>query len=976
MKKKLSFILAAVMTVCNFAISAMAAATTKVKLTDVTETTKYAEEILDLVELGIINGYEDSTFKADAEISRAEFTKIIAASMGATASNSGTTTLTDIANHWAKPYVIAAQANDIINGFEDNTFRPDDKVTYEQAVKMLVCALRYNKTAQGYGGWPNGFITTGNEIGVCDDVIVEAGASSLPTTRGVVAKLVYNALDVDLADFETGKATDQTFMNHFLKKDRVAGKVVGVSDNLTSECTESISPYEIAIIDEETGSLVRIDFTTLYPNKADLANYLGQDVVAYYNISGRDDAKTLAVFNTDTNKKDSVEVFSDDVISYTNGKLKYYNQSGKTSTIDFNVNTATVIYNKKAVTSNIEKNLKEWLDPDSDDFYYGTVTFVDNGSDNSVDVVEIMNYYPVMAKSAPSTSDYKLTNKIKFNAGITPVVQPVESVILDPDKVSYLSITDTNGNKLQPTGIKANNIALVAESLDSDAYTVLVSTKTVKGEINYFSETEHMITVDKEKLFVSDLCIDYVENQLKMNFDYGQKGTFYVDAFGTVIFAELTATTENSTYAYIISAISDDDETGASIRAYIPSKGYGTYQLADKVKIDGSTETAISAAEQLRYDENEESKFKEDEEKGLYKGKDEEGNDIVLPIEESNAYQLAILEFDGNVVKEIITIEDDRLVRSNELTSITYKGSNNFDNKIYMDADTKVIFVPQDRTDSKKYKKPTLTTNTKYYIEAYNVESMYADVILVYGSSVAEAKIVYSTPIHIVSDDVSPEIVDDDVVSKLYTINDGGTSAEVVINDKETAAKSYKTGDIIQYLLDDESKGISFEQRVAYSDVMDALDVDTEKPSDGDVIYDWTEKRSGDSKQGKFYYNNTDENLTSGISYAEASVYNLIVKSKDGKNIIVTRSGFEYNEETGEFELPEDYKTEQFSLSGTKFYIVDEATGKLIDCVSSESDEKLTAEHLDDFEGYGIDCSKIAVIRRGSSTAKVILIYQ
>ena len=66
-----------------------------------------------------------------------------------------------------------------------------------------------------------------------------------------------------------------------------------------------------------------------------------------------------------------------------------------------------------------------------------------------------------------------------------------------------------------------------------------------------------------------------------------------------------------------------------------------------------------------------------------------------------------------------------------------------------------------------------------------------------------------------------------------------------------------------------------------------------------------------------------------------------------GKNIIVTKSGFEYNEETGEFELPEDYKTEQFSLSGTKFYIVDEATGKLIDCVSSESDEKLTAEHLD-----------------------------
>ena len=137
MKKKLSFILAAVITVCNLAISVMAAETTKVKLTDVTDTTKYAEEILTLVELGIINGYEDSTFKADAEISRAEFTKIIAASMGATDKTNGTTTLTDITDHWAKPYIIAAQANDIINGFEDNTFRPDEPLTRGQFCSVI-----------------------------------------------------------------------------------------------------------------------------------------------------------------------------------------------------------------------------------------------------------------------------------------------------------------------------------------------------------------------------------------------------------------------------------------------------------------------------------------------------------------------------------------------------------------------------------------------------------------------------------------------------------------------------------------------------------------------------------------------------------------------------------------------------------------------------------------------------------------------
>lgn len=874
---------------CNFAISAMAAETTKVKLTDVTESTKYANEILTLVELGIINGYQDSTFKADNEITRAEFTKVIAVAMGASDKSSGSTTLTDMENHWAKPYVIAAQGNNIINGFEDNTFRPDDKVTYEQAVKMLVCALRYNKTAEGLGGWPNGYLTAGSDIGVTDDIEAIAD-SSAPTTRGIVAKLVYNTLEVELADIENGKATDIVFMNHYLKKGKAAGTVVGIADDLTADCTESISMYEIAILDEETGKIVRIDFTSLYEDKSDLISYLGQDVVAYYDVSGRDGINRLVIFNSNTTKKETVEVFSNDVISYSNGKLKYYNKSGKSETLDFDADVATVMYNKKVVSSGAANKLANWLDPDSNDFYYGNVSFVDNGADNSIDVIEIMDYEPIMAVRAPSSSDYKLTNKIKFDADYTPVKTPVASVVLNPDRLAYLNITNASGTKIQPTGISANSIALIAESEDATSYTVLVSTETVTGTIDYYSEVDHKIKIAGKEYYISDFCIDYFKQE-GYAFDLGQKGKFYVDALGTVTYGELTASSDTSTYAYIITSLYDEGNNSGSIRVYVPLKGYMTYTLDDKLRLDGSPVTAEEAAETIR-----DNTIYFDNDATIY------GDDEIIA--ESNAYQLAILELDGSTVTEITTMQNEtlgsndnmsKIVRFNDLAKIKYTSSNNFNNTFYINSDTKVIFIPQDRKETSKYKKPSFSVGTQYYVEAYNVDSSkYADVVLVYGSTASGTSVTYTTPIYIMSESPFADASGDDMVTKMSVYSDTAVLADVVINENQTAAKNYDAGDIIQYVLDGDSEAIGFQRRLAYSDVEAVLNADVDSAADGDVFFDWTD-------DSKFKFETAQGLNSGGLKYAGVYMYNLI--TVNDKSLVVTRDGFKYDEASDRFSL-------------------------------------------------------------------------
>lgn len=49
--------------------------------------------------------------------------------------------------HWAKSAIEELYKRGIVNGYPDNTFCPDDRVTREQALKMILCAAEYEPAA-------------------------------------------------------------------------------------------------------------------------------------------------------------------------------------------------------------------------------------------------------------------------------------------------------------------------------------------------------------------------------------------------------------------------------------------------------------------------------------------------------------------------------------------------------------------------------------------------------------------------------------------------------------------------------------------------------------------------------------------------------------------------------------------------------------------------------------------------------------
>lgn len=103
---------------------------------DVDNNEWYANYISFVYEKGIVTGYADNTFLPSNLITRAEFATIMQR-FGSLKLNENVIFSDVDANHWAKAYVGACKDAGLINGYEDGTFRPSNNITRAEAVTIL-----------------------------------------------------------------------------------------------------------------------------------------------------------------------------------------------------------------------------------------------------------------------------------------------------------------------------------------------------------------------------------------------------------------------------------------------------------------------------------------------------------------------------------------------------------------------------------------------------------------------------------------------------------------------------------------------------------------------------------------------------------------------------------------------------------------------------------------------------------------------
>jgi len=170
----------------------VSAATTQKVSQDLIKTSSSA-----LVSLGIMQGDEKGNLKLNDYITRCEFVALVNRMMGFennTNVESVKVPFTDIKKtHWAYNTIKIALKRELINGYTDNTVRPNATVNFAEANAILIRALGYNKTLSG--SWPDNVLNKAKELSISKGVELDKYKK---LTRGEAAVLIYNSLTVNI----------------------------------------------------------------------------------------------------------------------------------------------------------------------------------------------------------------------------------------------------------------------------------------------------------------------------------------------------------------------------------------------------------------------------------------------------------------------------------------------------------------------------------------------------------------------------------------------------------------------------------------------------------------------------------------------------------------------------------------------------------------------------------------------------------
>lgn len=1039
MKKTISLAAAVIMLLTSIFSNTVFAA-----FSDVNDENQYSKAITTLSMLNIINGYDDGTFKPEGSITRAEFTAIIVRALGLEDLQTEPKEFSDVSDHWAKYYIKTAYDQGIINGFEDATFRPDENVTYEQALKMVVCTLGYTSYAEAEGGYPSGYISQGNSLGLTKSVT--GLAYDDPAPRGAIAQIVYNALEIDMKQLDgTGTSwvsSGKNLLNDYLNVRKFKGEMAGVEEYVTGNCHGTLLKGQMQMVDlSDTSQYITMDYTEYTSDVTDISKYLGKLITVYYRQKNTNDDAFLVVIDDETTKNTEYTVTSSDLISFDSSSIKYYeNNSNVSKTVRFNLNDVTVRYNGKSVDKNagtklrnknytsadneftdvytFEDALKAWLTPDSDHFIYGDVVLIDRESDGTVDDIQINDYQTIVALKSPSTSDYKITDKLKVG----------NSLILNPDSTQYTYTIVKDGKQIAVTSIAANDILLYAESIDKSLYTVYAMNEKLTGTITSIDPNGKTIDVDNVTYNLGDQCENYINTkQDGTQLANGQTVTFYLDKYNTLVYGEVAEEKEKP-YAYITSVYQEDGTDIYYISAYCPSRstsGVINYPLKDKVSIDGqsmSAAQAVAALAESAQNSNQDILIEENR-KAIYGTSAANKYDPEASGNETKYMYSQLARIDVNssgYVSSIVTLSPEsqdtnesssKIVRCKDLyvsgnnhgysyTSNSFTLNNQ--TQFSINSSTLIIYVPGDRSRTgfaKKTASSTFSSTEKYDVEAYDINSSkYAGVVLLYGTSGSKTEVSKTTDYSIIAEKPSSYYDENmDATTQRISVYTGASNAikEWTTADSEEFSTS-EVGDVILFGFDQDNYAEGKVNCISFSDIAEVLDGKTVTVGDHNEIYNWAETQTPSAANNwqtykfDFKYKVLDSNnegtydpstgeyedeiyssSTLGrVPYSRATMYNVMQVLDDASKIYVTKGGF-----TEDGVLADENNYEEITISSSTKIVRMEEDRDSISPYAEDSQTDMSYLDLKDAKNYGQDCSKILVTSlRG--VARLIVVYE
>lgn len=608
LKKTLAVVLAFAM-VLSMGFSAFA-------YTDVTAGTKVAEAVGILSNLGIFTGFEDGTFKPNDTVTRAQMAAIICRTLGyedQAAASTGSTIFNDVpASHWASGYINVAQSLQIVNGYGDGNFGPEDQVTYEQAIKMIVVALGYELDAQAKGGWSTGYLAVAAREGISKN---SNGVVGAPAARGTIAVLVYNALEVPLMDQSiwTPSGDDdayaklqETVLSRYLDVTKIEAVV-----NNVPYATFATAGYK-----EDADEMVEFDLTDAkaygfegtskvykainYP--ADLSdtfdaslvpeinNMAGRKVVAYVGINEDTNEPTVFAVAEKQGANKVTVLSATQLTSSTKSGVIEYKEAGSSSkkTLDLEKNEDDeydIIPVINFGTGNSDDDeavintvtLAEYVENG------GIITLISNDANSKIDKIFITVYSGEAVIEEVNEED----GVISFES----YTDDLDDIDTEDEDVLYVVVKD--GAVATVADIAANDtVSIVGDSLHETFNLYYVSSKTVTGRVDSYGDDT--VDIGGEEYELSPLA-DYVaptDSDPITAALSGKEGIFFLNVDGQIAHDEATT---NKNFGIVIAAGNDGRKNLVEI--VFADGTSAEYELHTKAKLgEAATDTAVLGA--------------------------------------------------------------------------------------------------------------------------------------------------------------------------------------------------------------------------------------------------------------------------------------------------------------------------------------------------------------------------------------------
>lgn len=417
-----------------------------------------------------------------------------------------------------------------ITGDENRMFRPNDLLTYNEAVTLVINIMGYKLFAMRNGGYPSGYLYTANVCKLLDGL---TGQGSDPIVWYDVCRILNHAMDADAvvvtnytgdgeAEFTLDK--ERTILEDRYSITKTAGIVTGNENTrLRSSDSTGIGQYQI-----------EIDRTVYNTPDAEYAQFLGKAVYAYLKKNEQGEFDVLYLEEIPKKNTEYRLDAADILFSETTGsKIYYTDKNDSKKHISLDAANLVVIYNGKSHTG--YGALSDILPKN------GYLTALDNTGDQISDVLFINEFQNFIIDSYDS---YTNTYYEKYTK---------EPLRLDPAE-DDLRIYNADGSAATIDKLVRGTFISFMQTENSKGYrliTVTINSKSVAGQLDEIFEGDKYL-INGTYYELANNMKQYISQGLVAAPKVGQTAAFYLDLAGRIGYYDRDAAQIKGQYAVVM----------------------------------------------------------------------------------------------------------------------------------------------------------------------------------------------------------------------------------------------------------------------------------------------------------------------------------------------------------------------------------------------------------------------------------------